>query len=57
MFRINFNMLIFLTFYLRSELFIMFVADVLTGSQFIGFTAIKFNRLGKRCRAPRGRVD
>ncbi len=31
----------------------MLIADVLTGSQFIGFTAIKFNRLGKRSVAPR----
>ena len=37
--------------------FKMLVADDLIGSQIIGFTAIKFNRLGKCRRAPRGRVD
>lgn len=35
----------------------MIFAAVFRGSQLIGFLAIKFNRLGSCCRAPRGRVD
>lgn len=35
----------------------MIFADALMGSQLIGFLAIKFNRLSRRSRAPRGRVD
>jgi hypothetical protein len=35
----------------------MINAVVLMGSQIFSYLAMEFNRLGNRCRAPRGRVD